>query len=400
MLPRKLDEPLVPGADSSHTGVLFYPSVRRETDLAYGTAMHTTPRRILIATDAWHPQVNGVVRTLDTTARTLRGLGHTVEVLEPGAFASVPAPFYPEIRVPLPLPSQVCERLRRFRPDHIHIATEGMIGVSVRRHCRKWGWAFTTSYHTRFPEYLRKLIHMPEPWTYRFLRWFHRRAGSMMVATPSLESELVGRGFVPPIRRWSRGVDLSVFHPRPEMKAARDLPGPVLLYVGRVSHEKNIEDFLRLPVPGTKLVVGDGPAREELERRYPEVKFLGYRSGTALGEVYASADLFVFPSRTDTFGLVVVEALASGLPVAAFPVTGPKDILTSDRLGALDDDLARAVRKALAMCDPAACVAHGRSFTWENCTKQFLTNLVPVRTPVPDRMRKPTMLARPTLANR
>jgi len=338
-----------------------------------------SPRRILIATDAWHPQVNGVVRTLDTTARTLRAMGHEVDVLQSGEFTSVATPFYPEIRVALPLPSSVCERLRRFRPDHIHIATEGSIGLLVRRYCRKIGWAFTTSYHTRFPEYLRKLAWVPERWSYSFLRWFHEPASAMMVATPSLERELRDRGFTPPIRRWSRGVDLSVFHPRPELKAKATLARPVLLYVGRVSHEKNVEDFLKLEVPGTKLVVGDGPAREELERRYPSARFLGYRSGAALGEVYAAADLFVFPSRTDTFGLVVVEALASGLPVAAYPVTGPKDILTSDRLGALDDDLALAVKRALAMGDPEACVAHGRSFTWENCTNQFLENLVDVR---------------------
>lgn len=333
--------------------------------------------RVLIATDAWHPQVNGVVRSLDTTARTLRTWGHTVEVVEPTAFVSYPVPFYPEIRLALPRPGRVYDRVRRFRPDHVHIATEGPLGLLVRHFCRRRGWKFTTSYHTRFPEYLKELARVPLWPTYRFLRWFHDGAASMQVATPSLEKELTGRGFRPTIRRWSRGVDLGIFHPRP--KPAGAYPRPAMLYVGRVSHEKNIEDFLKLDVPGTKLVVGDGPARAELERKYPAAVFLGYRKGEALGEVYAAADVFVFPSRTDTFGIVVIEALASGLPVAAYPATGPIDIVTRDELGAIDDDLGAAVRRALATGDPAACAAEGASYTWERCTRQFFENLVPVR---------------------
>ncbi|MFO0796876.1 MAG: glycosyltransferase family 1 protein [Gemmataceae bacterium] len=331
--------------------------------------------RVLIATDAWHPQVNGVVRSLDTTARTLRQWGHTVEVVEPTTFASYPVPFYPEIRLALPRPGRVYDRVRRFRPDHVHIATEGPLGLLVRRFCRRVGWKFSTSYHTRFPEYLKELARVPLGPTYRFLRWFHDAAAVMMVATPSLEKELVSRGFRPPIRRWSRGVDLGIFHPRPKPEA---YPRPVMLYVGRVSHEKNIEDFLKLGVPGTKLVVGDGPARAELERKYPAAVFLGYRKGEALGEVYAAADVFVFPSRTDTFGIVVIEALASGLPVAAYPATGPIDIITRDALGAIDNDLGAAVRRALQAGDPAACAAEGASYTWERCTRQFFENLVPV----------------------
>ena len=332
--------------------------------------------RILIATDAWHPQVNGVVRTLDTTARRLREMGHAVEVVEPGVYPAVAVPFYPEIRVAVPRPGRVYDRVRRFRPDHVHVATEGPIGLLVRRYCRLRGWRFSTSYHTRFPEYLQRLAGVPEAFTYDFLKWFHGRSGAMMVATPSLEKELTARGFTAPVRRWSRGVDLAVFHPRP--KPAGAYPRPVLLYVGRVSREKNIEDFLRLATPGTKLVVGDGPARANLETKYPAAVFLGYRSGAALGEAYAAADLFVFPSRTDTFGIVVIEALASGLPVAAYPATGPIDTLTRDALGALDDDLGRAVERALRTGDPAACAAEGRSYTWENCTRQFESNLVPI----------------------
>jgi glycosyltransferase involved in cell wall biosynthesis len=333
--------------------------------------------RILIATDAWHPQVSGVVRTLEATCRVLREWGHTVEVIEPTAYPSVSTPFYPEIPICYPRPARVYERVLRFRPDHVHISTEGVLGLLVRTLCRRMGWRFTTSYHTRFPEYLKKLVGLPEAVTYRFLRWFHGGASAMMVATPSLERELVARRFRPPIRRWSRGVDRSIFHPRPKVDTA--YRRPVLLYVGRVSHEKGIDEFLSLNTPGTKVVVGDGPARPELERRFPHAVFLGYRKGQALGEVYAAADLFVFPSRTDTFGVAVIEALASGLPVAAYPVTGPVDIITSEKWGALDDDLGRAVRRALASADPAACAAQGASYTWENCTRQFLNNLVPIR---------------------
>jgi glycosyltransferase involved in cell wall biosynthesis len=333
--------------------------------------------RILIATDAWHPQVSGVVRTLDTTTRVLREWGHTVEVVEPSSYPSVPTPFYPEIPICYPRPGRVYERVLKFRPDHVHISTEGVLGLLVRRFCRRMGWAFTTSYHTRFPEYLKRLAWVPEGITCRFLKWFHGSSSAMMVATPSLEKELVSRGFRRPIRRWSRGVDLSLFRPRPKVESGYERP--LLLYVGRVSHEKGIDDFLKLNTPGTKLVVGDGPARPQLEKQYPESVFLGYRKGLALGEVYASADLFVFPSRTDTFGVVVIEALASGLPVAAYPVTGPVDIITRDELGALDTDLRRAVERALATGDPSACAAEGASYTWANCTQQFLANLVPVR---------------------
>lgn len=331
--------------------------------------------RILIATDAWHPQVNGVVRTLDTTTRLLRERGHDVDVIEPSPYAVMPVPFYPEIQVCFPRPGRVYDRIRRFNPDHIHISTEGPLGLLVRRYCRLRGWRFSTSYHTRFPEYLKQLARVPIAWSYRFLKWFHNGSSCMMVATSSLEKELIGRGFTAPIRRWSRGVDLSIFHPRAR-SASTGWNSPVLLYVGRVSHEKNIEDFLKLKTPGSKLVVGDGPARAELERKYPDAKFLGYRKGEELGEVYAAADLFVFPSRTDTFGIVVIEALASGLPVAAYPATGPIDTITNEKLGALDDDLGKAVERALRTGDPAECEAEGRRYTWSQCTSQFEANLV------------------------
>ena len=333
--------------------------------------------RILISTDAWHPQVSGVVRTLETTVRQLREGGHAVELIEPTAFPSFPTPFYPEIPLCVTRPGRVYERVHRFKPTHVHISTEGPLGFWVRHFCRRMGWQFTTSYHTRFPEYLNHLARVPERITYKFLKWFHDASACMMVATPSLQKELFGRGFRSPMRRWSRGVDLGTFRPRAKQEAG--YTRPILLYVGRVSHEKGIDDFLKLKTPGTKLVVGDGPARAELERNYPEAVFLGYRKGEALGEVYAAADLFVFPSRTDTFGIVVIEALASGLPVAGYPVTGPMDIVTRDELGALDVDLGRAVERALSGGNPAACAAEGARYTWARCTEQFLENLVPVK---------------------
>jgi glycosyltransferase involved in cell wall biosynthesis len=332
--------------------------------------------RILIATDAWHPQVNGVVRTLDTTTRFLKETGHAVEVVEPSGFTRWPVPFYAEVSCSLPRPGTVYARVRRFRPDHVHLSTEGPIGLLVRHYCRHRGWRFSTSYHTRFPEYGHKLIGIPLSWSYRYLRYFHNGSASLMVATPSLEAELKRRGFTAPIRRWSRGVDLTLFRPRPK---GDSYPRPVQLYVGRVSKEKGIEDFLRLETPGTKVVVGDGPARVELEAKYPAAKFHGYRKGESLAAEYAGADVFVFPSRTDTFGLVMIEALACGLPVAGYPVTGPVDIVTDPKLGSLNEDLGAAVRTALATGDPAACVAEAARYSWANCTRQFVSNLVSLR---------------------
>lgn len=337
-----------------------------------------TQLKILLATDAWRPQVNGVVRTWETSIRHLRDRGHAVEVIEPGQFPSTPVPFYPEIRLCLPWQNQLAERVRSFQPDAIHIATEGPIGLSMRTFCGRRRWRFTTSYHTKFPEYLREMVHLPTSLSYRYMRWFHSASSSILVATPTLEKELIARRFAPPIRRWSRGVDLELFHPRP--KTPSDFPRPHLLYVGRVSKEKGIEDFLKAKTPGTKFVVGDGPIRERLEKLYPEAKFLGYRRGLALAEVYANCDLFVFPSRTDTFGLVLIEALASGLPVAAYPVLGPIDIVDDEKAGALDENLEVAVERALKRCDSANAVALGRQYTWERCTDQLLGSIVALKT--------------------
>ena len=334
-------------------------------------------QRILIATDAWHPQVNGVVRTLDSTTQTLRAMGHVVEVVSPQGFSQIPIPFYPEIPICFPRPGSINHRIKSFRPNCVHIATEGPIGLLVRHYCRQRDWNFTTSYHTKFPEYAQTLTGFPARWSYRFLRWFHNRASAIMVATPSLEADLQQRGFSSPIRRWSRGVDFSVF--RAGGKQPSQYPCPVLLYVGRVSVEKNIEAFLSLETPGTKVIVGDGPARIELQAKYPQAVFLGFLKGEALTAAYAAADLFVFPSKTDTFGLVMIEAMACGLPVAAFPVTGPIDIITEPNLGALNEDLGTAIGNALATGQRSACIEEARRYSWQNCTQQFVENLVLAR---------------------
>ncbi len=331
--------------------------------------------RILLVTDAWHPQVNGVVRTLDTTTRTLRSYGHIVEVIEPTSYFQVPIPFYPEIRLAVPVPHRVGVRMRKFSPDHVHIATEGTLGVLARSFCLKWKWRYTTSYHTRFPEYVQQLVRFPESWMYGLLRKFHNRGSGIMVATPSLEAELKARGFTAPIRRWSRGVDQTQFRPQPHISS--NYAKPIQLYVGRVSTEKGVEDFLKLNTSGTKLIVGDGPARSDLQRRYPQAVFLGYRTGQALSDCYAMADVFVFPSKTDTFGLVVVEALASGLPVAAYPATGPIDIITQPGLGAIHENLGTAVELALRTGNRETCLQEAARYTWDACTKQFESNLVP-----------------------
>jgi glycosyltransferase involved in cell wall biosynthesis len=338
--------------------------------------MSKKPARILLATDAWRPQVNGVVRTLETSIHHLRARGHEVAVIHPGLFATIRNPLYPEIRLAWPGRRLVTRLVREFQPDVVHVATEGPVGLVVRALCLRNRWRFTTSYHSKFPEYLQELARVPIRWSYAFLRWFHAPSAAVMVSTPSLEAELAGRGFRN-LRRWSRGVDLGLFYPRPKTWA--HYPRPVLLYAGRVSKEKSVDEFLSVRHPGTKIVVGDGPAREGLQKAFPDAVFLGYRKGEALAEAYANADVFVFPSKTDTFGLVLIEALASGIPVAAYPVVGPIDIVTEPGTGALDSDLGRAIERALATGDSEACVRHARTFTWERSTDQLVANFVPVQ---------------------
>lgn len=332
--------------------------------------------KILLATDAWRPQVNGVVRTWETSIEHLRRRGHEVRVIEPSQFTNFAIPFYREIRLAVSSRRSLTANIRDFQPDIVHIATEGPIGLAVRAFCVRNRWRFSTSYHTQFPEYVEAMLRIPSRWTYRFMRWFHSGSSAVMVSTPTMEKVLADRGFRN-LRRWSRGVDLSLFYPRP--KTWSKYRRPILLYAGRVSKEKNIEAFLALKRDGTKVIAGDGPIRERLQREHPEAIFLGYRKGEALAEAYANADVFVFPSKTDTFGLVMIEAMACGVPVAGYPVVGPIDVVTEPGTGALNDDLQRAVDIALRDGVGESCVRHARRFTWERCTDQLLANFVRAR---------------------
>jgi glycosyltransferase involved in cell wall biosynthesis len=327
--------------------------------------------KVLVATDAWHPQVNGVVRTLEKTADAAAKLGATIEILSPDGFPSLPLPSYPEIRLALAPPSRIERRILDAGADFIHIATEGPIGLLTRHVCLEKGRAFTTSYHTRFPEYLAARLPIPARLSYRWLRAFHNAGCGVMVSTASLERELEARRFGR-LMRWSRGVDCELF--RPHGVDVLGLPRPIFLTVGRIAVEKNIEAFLSLELPGSKVVVGAGPALASLGRRFPAVCFLGTRQGEALAQIYASADVFVFPSLTDTFGIVLLEAMASGLPVAAFPVTGPLDIIGGRGVGVLDTDL-RAAALACLTISRAACRAEAMKYGWEASARQFLDNL-------------------------
>ena len=336
------------------------------------------PHRILIISDAWTPQVNGVVRTLSTVAGELRAMGHVVDVIGPDRFRTLPCPTYPDIRLSL-LPRRALTRMvEAFGPDALHISTEGPLGIAARSLAMRRGWPFTTAFHTRFPEYLHARTRVPTGLSYAWLRRFHGAGAGLMVATESLRQELAGRGFRN-IRPWSRGVDLKLFQPEP--REAWGLPRPIFAYVGRVAVEKNIGAFLGLDLPGSKVVVGDGPARAALQRRYPGVFFAGMRHGASLAMAFAGADVFVFPSVTATFGLVLLESLACGTPVAAFPVTGPRDVLASGGpgVGATDVDLRAAALRALEAGDRAACRSHSERFSWRACAESFVHNLVPIR---------------------
>jgi len=331
--------------------------------------------RLLLITDAWHPQVNGVVRTLDTLTRVMREAGDIVEVVGPDRFRTVPMPGYGEIRLAVNVAGRLEASVDAFQPTAVHISTEGPLGWATRRLCRRRGWPFTTSLHTKFPEYLQARIGLPPGPAWALLRHFHGASAGTFAATPSLADELVARGFTN-VRPWTRGVDLALFQPEPR-DSWPGLPRPIFLYAGRVAVEKNIEAFLALDLPGSKVVVGDGPQRAELARRFPAAHFAGWRRGEALAHAYAGADVFVFPSRTDTFGLVMLEAMACGTPVAAFPVTGPADIVGGSDAGVIDTDLRRAALAALD-CDRTRCRAHAELFSWEACAAGFRRELVPI----------------------
>ena len=327
--------------------------------------------RLLIASDAWRPQVNGVVRTYENVVGLLPEFGWTADVLSPNEFKTLPMPTYPEIQLALCTPAQIARRIEAVAPDFIHIATEGPIGLMVRRYCRKVGCSFTTSYHTKFPEYLAARVPFRRSWSYALMRGFHNAGAGVMVATPSLAAELSDKGFRR-ILPWTRGVDIDLYRPRPDRLFGED--GPIFLFVGRVAVEKNIEAFLKLDLPGRKVVVGGGPQLELLSARYPDVLFAGPKFGEDLARCYASADVFVFPSLTDTFGVVLLEAMASGVPVAAFPVTGPKDVVADGRSGVLSDDLGAAALQALKL-DRSACRDYALSFSWTNCVQLFVDNI-------------------------
>ena len=329
--------------------------------------------RILLVTDAWFPQVNGVVRTLSTVAEECRRMGHAFEVISPDGFCTVACPTYPEIRLAVAPARAVRRRIAQFEPDALHIATEGPLGLAARRIAVRARFPFTTSYHTRFPEYVAARVPVPVAAGYRFMRWFHGASSGVMVATKSIRAELAQRGFKN-LRPWTRGVDTELF--RPDREPALALKRPVFLYVGRVAVEKNLPAFLALDLPGSKLVVGSGPDLEKLRRRYPDAVFAGAQHGEALARHYAAADAFVFPSRTDTFGLVLLEALAAGVPVAAFPVPGPLDVVGNTGVGALDQDLGAAALRALTI-PRARCRAFAETRSWTACARLFLDNLVP-----------------------
>ena len=338
--------------------------------------------RILIATDAWHPQVNGVVRTLTSLARSASALGAEIEFLTPEGFPSFGVPTYPGLRVAWPNRREIARRIEAVAPDAIHIATEGPIGWSVRAYCRRRKLAFTTSYTTRFPEYVSVRTGIPDAVGYAVLRHFHAAAAMTMVATPSLKQELGTRGFGK-LGFWTRGVDTNLFSP--DDPAQLDLPRPIFMTMGRVAVEKNLEAFLSLDLPGTKVVIGDGPQKAALERKYPDVKFLGEKTGKDLSSHLAAADVFVFPSLTDTFGVVQLEALACGTPVAAFPVTGPLDVIADHPIGALDTDLRAACLRATRM-SRETCRNFAVQRSWENSTRQFIGNLTALQ---PSRSLRP-----------
>ena len=327
--------------------------------------------KFVTVTDAWHPQVNGVVRTIEATNRELVRAGHIAEVIAPSDFRTVPCPGYPEIRLAV-LPYRTLSRaLRRAAPDAVHIATEGPLGVAARRVCLRHRIPFTTAYHTRFPQYLKAMYGIPERWVYRFLRWFHGPARHLLTPTPHVERELADWGMTN-VARWTRGVDLDVFHPSDApFPGVRGLPGPLFLYVGRVSVEKNIDAFLELDLPGTRIVAGVGPELDLLKRRYPDVCFVGVLPREELAQLYSSVDAFVFPSRTDTFGLVMLEALACGAPVAAYPVQGPLDVVGGSNVAVLDEDLRKAALAALRI-ERSACRAYAERFSWAAATEQFI----------------------------
>src|SRR6516165_6482079 len=343
-------------------------AIRNCGDPAVAVGSHAM--KVLVATDAWRPQVNGVVRTLGSLARAAAKLGVEIEILSPEGFWTFPVPTYPGLRLAVPSAKRIAERIATEKPDAIHLATEGPIGYAVRSYCLKAGRPFTTSYTTRFPEYIAARSPIPGEWVYGVLRRFHAAATVTMVATPSLMKELSGRGFAN-LGMWTRGVDVDLFHP--DRAIDLDFPRPIFMCVGRVAVEKNLPAFLALDLPGTKVVIGAGPEEAELKRRFPGTKFLGQLDNGILAAHLAAADVFVFPSVTDTFGIVQLEALASGVPIAAFPVTGPRDVIANNPIGVLNDDLSVACMQALWI-SRESCREFALRYSWENSARQFIAH--------------------------
>jgi glycosyltransferase involved in cell wall biosynthesis len=350
--------------------------------------------RIMLVTDAWDPQVNGVVRTMKRVITECEALGHEWDIVSPNGFKTIPLPTYSEIRLAFGAKQVIEERFLEYEPDAIHIATEGPLGWAARAVCLKHKFPYTTSYHTRFPEYVAARFWFLPTWMgYMYVREFHKYSGRVMVATQSMRDELAAKGFKN-IAPWSRGVDTDLFHPskrREDHGPFRDMAGPIWLYVGRVAVEKNISAFVETELPGTKVVVGDGPQLETLRGKHPEVHFLGVKQGEELAECFANADVFVFPSLTDTFGLVILEAMAAGTPVAAFKAPGPRDLIPGSNAGAVDDDLRIACMEALK-CSREATRTYAEGYSWRACAEQFINNLEPL--PVPERRRFWKRLAR------
>lgn len=347
--------------------------------------------KIMIVSDAWSPQTNGVVTTLTQTVASLTRFGHEVALITPNLFRTIPCPSYPEIRIALLPYRKVARLIANFQPNALHIATEGPLGFAARRYCIAHRLRFTTSYHTQFPQYLRSRWPIPTSVSYRFLRWFHGAAAGCMVSTPTVQTELENQGFNN-IVRWRRGVDTQLFRPRD--KQFLELPRPIAAYVGRVAIEKNVDAFLRMPWKGSKIVIGDGPERLRCQSQFPLATYVGYRFGADLAAHLAAADILVFPSLTDTFGLVNLEAMACGVPVAAYPVTGPIDVIEDGLTGALDKDLAAAAERALSI-DPSACRAAALRSSWDNCTREFESNLVAVKASATIKQRRRVIVGRP-----
>jgi glycosyltransferase involved in cell wall biosynthesis len=328
--------------------------------------------RIALISDAWHPQINGVVTTLTNTVAALKKLGHDVELITPDHFKTYPWPGYPDVGMAFLCGPKLRPIIKAFKPDAIHLVTEGSIGYAARRYCREFGYRYTSSYLSQFPDYFKLRIGFPKTISETYLRWFHSESAHVMVATASLEAEMRQKGYQRLVR-WSRGVDAELFRPRP--KDFIQDQRPIFMFTGRVAIEKNIEAFLKLNLPGTKYVIGDGPQKEVLATKYPAVHFTGYQNGENLARLVAAADVFVFPSRTDTFGVVLLEALACGVPVAAYPVKTCQDVILDAQVGILDDDLNAAALAALTL-NPQACRNYALGYTWEKCTQQFVDNLV------------------------